>query len=107
MKQSGAGANELHKTYLRDVPEAKIQEALYELQRDQAQLLSKVGFDNRLQEGLYAINWTGSFQSLQAALCERIIEGSYGSAHFGRVMRVLRQKGYVDEMEISKLCLLP
>jgi hypothetical protein len=70
-------------------------------------LVTKVGFDNKLQEGLYAINWIGSFQSLQAALCESIIEGSYGSLHFARVVRILRQKGYIDEMEISKLCLLP
>jgi transcription initiation factor IIE alpha subunit len=70
-------------------------------------LVSKVGFDNKQQEALYAINWTGSFHSLQASLCERIVEGSYGSPHFAQTLRVLRLKGFLDEMELTKLCLLP
>ena len=53
------------------------------------------------------MNWVGSYRSLIAALSERIIEGTYGSPHHVRVFRILRLKGYVDEMEISKLCLLP
>ena len=47
IKQNGIGPSELHKSYLREIPEVKIQEALNELQRDQGMLVSKVGFDNK------------------------------------------------------------
>jgi len=43
-------------------------------------------------------------------LVDSIVAGAYGcgqGAHFCRVMRVLRQKGYMEEKELVKLTLLP
>jgi len=39
-------------------------------------------------------------------LIERYIESTYG-AHHVRVMRILNEKGFVEEKEITKLSLLP
>jgi hypothetical protein len=106
IKVSGISVTELNKR-LPDLTPKVIAEALIELARDQAKLVSKVGHDLKLNEPLYAVSWVAAFQSLQATLCERIIAGSYGSPHFAQVVRVLRAKGYLDELELSKLCLLP
>ena len=47
IKVTGIGASELRKRYFPDISEIKIQDALTELTRDQASLVSKVGFDNK------------------------------------------------------------
>jgi len=55
---------------------------------------------------LYAINWSGAFKSVQLTLFEQIISTSLG-AHYSRVLRILRQKGFIEEKELTKMCLLP
>lgn len=56
--------------------------------------------------GKYAINWVEGFKTVQKLLFDTLAEGIYGSNHV-RVMRVLRQKGFLEEKELTKFCLLP
>jgi len=77
-----------------------VNEALKAIYADRANLITKVGSEK------YGINWKTSLISLQYMLIERYIESTYG-AHHVRVMRILNEKGFVEEKEITKLSLLP
>lgn len=46
-KVAGIGASEIRKLYLPDTSEQKINDALSTLLQDQAQIVHKVGFDNK------------------------------------------------------------
>lgn len=90
--------------------ESRIASALNILSGDQSEIITKVGYDQQLQLSRYAINWKAAFKSVQITLIDAIIAGSYGQgqgAHYCRVMRILRQKGFMEEKEIVKLSLLP
>jgi DNA-directed RNA polymerase III subunit RPC3 len=56
--------------------------------------------------GKFAINWQQAFKNLQLMLLDNYVEGIYG-AHHTRVVRILRQKGFLEEKELTKLSLLP
>jgi DNA-directed RNA polymerase III subunit RPC3 len=56
--------------------------------------------------GKFAINWQQAFKNLQLMLLDNYVEVIYG-AHHTRVVRILRQKGFLEEKELTKLSLLP
>ena len=58
------------------------------------------------QQGKYAVNWRAAFASMQSMLIDRYVESIYGK-HQVRVLRILRQKGFTEEKELTKLSLLP
>ena len=64
-----------------------------------------------LQLGRFAINWQAAFKQVQMTLIDSIVTGSFGQGqggpHFCRVLRILRQKGFMEEKELVKLSLLP
>lgn len=56
------------------------------------------------------MNWGDAFAKVQVSLIDQVVNGAYGSgkgAHFCRVLRILRQRGFMEEKEIVKLSLLP
>ena len=67
-------------------------------------MITKVGIV--AQQGKYAINWRSAFVSMQTMLIDRYVESTYGK-HQVRVLRILRQKGFTEEKELTKLSLLP
>ena len=85
--------------------EAKIASACRLLAEDAANIVKETK-DGRSQQGLYAINWLAGYNSVKAALVDQIITNSYGRDH-SQVVRVLRQKGFVEEKELVKMCCLP
>ena len=47
---------------------------------------------------------------MQTTLSDQMVSGAYGAgegAHFCRVIRILRQRGFMEEKELVKLSLLP
>jgi transcription initiation factor IIE alpha subunit len=56
--------------------------------------------------GKFGINWAQGFKSVQRMLIDAYVEGTYGAHHL-RVIRIIRQKGFVEEKELTKFSLLP
>lgn len=94
-----------------ELTEEQIMVSLDLLASDQSELVCKVGFDQQLQQGRYAIDWQAAFKQVQLTLIDEIISGSFGQGqggpHFCRVIRILRQRGFMEEKELVKLSLLP
>ena len=56
----------------------------------------------------YQVNWDHLFEKLQAQIMESIIESTSGlGPYHTRVIRILKSKGYLNETDIQKMCLLP
>mmetsp|Transcript_15152 Transcript_15152/g.19176 ORF Transcript_15152/g.19176 Transcript_15152/m.19176 type:complete len:181 (-) Transcript_15152:55-597(-) len=89
---------------------SKIEEALSRLATDESEAVARLSFDQQTHLGRYAVNWKAAFAKVQASLLDSIVAGAYGAgkgAHFCRVLRILRQRGFIEEKEIVKLSLLP
>ena len=87
---------------------SKIEQALMTIAADQSDLVTSLVQDNNVRR--YAVNWGDAFAKVQASLIDQVVTGAYGSgkgAHFCRVLRILRQRGFMEEKEIVKLSLLP
>ena len=67
--------------------------------------MSKVGFDNKRNQPIYNINWRELFEKFQSLLIETIIEETHSKYHV-RVLRVLKQNGFLEEKELIKMSLL-
>ena len=68
--------------------------------------MTKVGVKNTDGLGLFAVDWRGAFRNVQISLVEEIINKARGP-HFAKVVRILRQKGYLEEKEVRRMALLP
>ena len=95
VKLQGATATDLKK-HLPSLSEAKIISAFRLLAQDSAGIVKEKGTDRGSQQGIYAINWLSGFNSVKLTLLEQIISNRY-CAHHSRVIRVLRQRGYLEE----------
>lgn len=87
-----------------------MESALAALDADQSEIVTRLSFDQHLQLGRYAINWQAGFRTIQTSLVDSVVAGAYGSGkgiHFCRVLRILRQRGFMEEKEIVRLSLLP
>ena len=84
--------------------DAQVVEALESLHADKTGLITTSGM--AAKQAKYAIDWHSAFSSLQQMLIEKYVEDIYGKHHV-RVFRILRQKGFTEEKELTKLCLLP
>ena len=57
-------ANLISQGSLKGFSEERIHEILALLAQDQSEIVSKVGFDQKSQQSLYALNWLAGFNSV-------------------------------------------
>ena len=59
-------------------------------------------------KGLYSVNWQGLFEVVQSTLMENIVENtSYMGKYHCRVLRILKEKGYLADQTLSQMSMLP
>ena len=60
------------------------------------------------QNSVYSVNWDKIFKTAQETLAENIIESTADlGVYHTRVLRILKTKGYLNETDLSSMCLLP
>jgi DNA-directed RNA polymerase III subunit RPC3 len=69
------------------------------------QFLKKVSFDHKLQAPIYSVNWQGLFTQFQEQMIYKMIEATLSKYHT-RVLRILKQKGFLEEKDIIQFCLM-
>lgn len=89
------------------MPQKIVEECLFLLKEDSSKVVVKhKNVGSSIMQDVYSINWVAGFTSVQNQLADQIINGTIG-AHHGRVMRVLRQKGFLQDKDLSRMCVLP
>lgn len=70
------------------------------------QFILKINFDAKKQMPVYVVNWQQIFKNFKFQLKCQIIDETLSKYHT-RIIRILNQKGFLEEKDITQLCLLP
>lgn len=87
---------------LKDIQSASpgvTEEDIEPLISDSCKFLKKFG-------DLYSINWENLQTIVQNTLMESIAESTLGPYH-ARIIRIFKMKGYLNEVDLTSMCLLP
>ncbi|CDW83434.1 UNKNOWN [Stylonychia lemnae] len=86
--------------------EKEINSSLDRLFQNADQYLLKINFDHKKQMAVYTVNWRHIFENFKIQLLYQIVEETMSKYH-ARVLRILSMKGFLEEKDITQMCLLP
>lgn len=61
--------------------------------------MKKISFDHKLQVPVYAVNYSGLFETFKEQFMLQLVEETMSKYH-ARVLRVLKAKGFLEEKDI-------